>query len=72
VQQHTEGMAGSITDIQNCFTAGKPSKFPIKVFLDGDSACITDTWTVSKQAEGSTFSLGLRDMTRRVRDCLGC
>jgi len=36
------------------------------------SACITDTWTVSKQAEGSTFSLGLRDMTRRVRDCLGC
>ena len=31
-----------------------------------------DTWTVSKQAEGSTFSLGLRDMTRRVRDCLGC
>ena len=33
--------------------------------------CITDiTWTVSKQAEGSTFSLGLRDMTRRVRDCL--
>ena len=36
-----------------------------------DSACITDTWTVSKQAEGSTFSLGLRDMTRRVRDCLG-
>ena len=37
-----------------------------------DSACITDTWTVSKQAEGSTFLLGLRDMTRRVRDCLGC
>ena len=31
-----------------------------------------DTWTVSKQAEGSTFLLGLRDMTLRVRDCLGC
>jgi len=40
--------------------------------LTCDSAYITDTWTVSKQAEGSTFSLGLRDMTRRVRDCLGC
>ena len=30
------------------------------------------SWTVSKQAEDSNFSLGLRDMTRRVRDCLGC
>jgi len=49
-----------------------PVTFNLFNLVTCDSACITDTWTVSKQAEGSTFSLVLRDMIRLVRDCLGC
>ena len=37
-----------------------------------DPTCIDHyTWTVSEWTKDNTVSFGLRDMTRRFRDCLG-